>query len=196
MPFSCVESDDKNQLRQQLRGVLSQVSEEELRQASAEICRRLAVARELELAPALAAYSPIQKEPQIAGFLEEWLAQGRMLYLPRYDATQESYGMVQVTSLQQDTRNGHYGIMEPLAHLPEAAALPEKTTWLVPGLAFSTHCARLGRGRGFYDRLLQRYPGGRLYGLCLDCQLLPALPTAPWDVMMDGVITPSRFICK
>ncbi len=66
---------------------------------------------------------------------------------------------------------------------------------LVPGLGFSPGGARLGRGRGHYDRFLAALPSRPvLCGVCFDCQVLPRLTTEPHDVKMDAVLTESGLI--
>jgi 5-formyltetrahydrofolate cyclo-ligase len=66
---------------------------------------------------------------------------------------------------------------------------------LIPGLAFDTSGRRLGRGRGYYDRLL----GDRGFraikaGLCPEDRLLTEIPIEPHDVLMDLIITGQRVI--
>lgn len=58
---------------------------------------------------------------------------------------------------------------------------------VVPGLAFDRKGNRLGRGKGYYDRLLKGYEGHKL-GIGFDFQLLDAVPADAHDVRMDGVI--------
>ncbi|MDR1699166.1 MAG: 5-formyltetrahydrofolate cyclo-ligase [Prevotellaceae bacterium] len=64
---------------------------------------------------------------------------------------------------------------------------------IIPALAFDKNGVRLGRGKGFYDRLLLRIKAPKI-GICFDFQLLEKLPADAWDVKMDDVIT-SRFVC-
>ena len=60
---------------------------------------------------------------------------------------------------------------------------------VVPGTAFTRAGARMGRGRGYYDRYLSR-PGfhARTVGVCYTHQLLDTLPVEPHDVPLDRVI--------
>ena len=61
---------------------------------------------------------------------------------------------------------------------------------VVPGTAFTQAGARMGRGRGYYDKYLSQ-PGfrGVKVGVCYAHQLVGELPVEPHDVFMDYVIT-------
>lgn len=83
---------------------------------------------------------------------------------------------------------GAHGILEPHADTPEIP-LQEIDVFVCPGLAFDTHGHRLGRGRGFYDRLLaQARPDALKIGICFPFQIVPDTFAEPHDVRMDEVI--------
>ncbi|GAB1416407.1 5-formyltetrahydrofolate cyclo-ligase [Paludibacter sp.] len=64
---------------------------------------------------------------------------------------------------------------------------------IIPGVAFDRKKKRLGRGKGYYDRYLnkKRIPK---WGICFDFQLYDKIPTKNYDIKMDKVITPSETI--
>jgi len=75
-------------------------------------------------------------------------------------------------------------------HLPETIDLV-----LVPGLAFSRDRHRLGRGGGFFDKLLGgRYAQAFKLGVCFSFQVVDQVPNEPHDVVMDAVITQSETL--
>ncbi len=60
---------------------------------------------------------------------------------------------------------------------------------VIPGIAFDKENNRMGRGRGYYDRILHRMKGkAKLIGICYDFQIVDKVPTEPHDVEMDGVL--------
>jgi len=65
---------------------------------------------------------------------------------------------------------------------------------LVPGLAFDGCGHRLGRGKGYYDRLLEKMPRATLVGVTLDRRLLARLPFEDHDVTMHRLATESGCI--
>jgi 5-formyltetrahydrofolate cyclo-ligase len=61
---------------------------------------------------------------------------------------------------------------------------------LVPGVAFDWAGGRLGRGRGYYDRLLPALsPTTLRVGVCFHRQVVLAVPRDPWDVVVDWLVT-------
>jgi 5-formyltetrahydrofolate cyclo-ligase len=92
---------------------------------------------------------------------------------------------------------GAYKILEPKAELrdlPAKKIQPEELDLvMVPGTAFDSRGARMGQGKGYYDRLLARARrDAPLVGMAFDCQIFDEIPVAPHDVFMDVVLTESR----
>jgi 5-formyltetrahydrofolate cyclo-ligase len=117
---------------------------------------------------------------------------GKRLACPRVDRSARCLRLFQVDDPESDLMPGTLGIPEPRPTCPTVA--PEEIDWvLVPGLAFDARCYRLGRGAGYYDRLLPTLraeaPG---WALAYDCQWVDELPVEPHDVALDGVASPSR----
>ena len=84
---------------------------------------------------------------------------------------------------------GAFDISEPVGDAVDPAAIDFA---LIPGLAFDRAGRRLGRGKGFYDRLLASLsPGCFTCGLCHDFQLIDRVPTEPHDRPLDAVARPS-----
>lgn len=95
--------------------------------------------------------------------------------------------------LGNDFTPGFYGVMEPSGF---SAKIPVKELQglLVPGLVFNKNGNRLGKGKGFYDKTLENYPGMKV-GICFDFQISPdTLPTESHDVRVDYLITESGVV--
>jgi len=89
---------------------------------------------------------------------------------------------------------GAYGIREPDAACP-LVSIEEIDAALVPGLAWDRRGGRMGRGAGYYDRLLGS-PGWRGFvcGLFLAAQEFDRLLMEPWDVRLDAVVTEAEVL--
>jgi len=147
---------------------------------------------------ALVAYMPIGREVDVRAILSETLAVGRALALPRYNRATGGYELVAVRRLDQELVTGRYGIAEPAPGLQALKELPDDAIWLVPGVGFEPgRGVRLGRGGGFYDRLLDRYPWGCRVGVAWELQLQPQLPAEEHDKSMDAVVTEAAiYLCQ
>lgn len=81
---------------------------------------------------------------------------------------------------------------------PEDDPLPEPASFdlvVVPGVAFTERGDRLGRGGGWYDRLLpQLRDDCATVGVAFDVQVLPELPVEPHDARVDVVVTETQVL--
>ncbi len=79
-----------------------------------------------------------------------------------------------------------FGIGEPTG--PEFTNLESIDMIIVPGVAFDREGNRMGRGRGFYDRLLSTTPNAFKVGVAFGFQMVEQVPTEPFDIKMNKVI--------
>jgi 5,10-methenyltetrahydrofolate synthetase len=77
----------------------------------------------------------------------------------------------------------------------ELSTLDSVGVVLVPGLAFDRTGARLGRGGGFYDRLLARpeFLLAQKIAVCLQMQILDSVPIEPHDAHVDIIVTETEI---
>lgn len=94
----------------------------------------------------------------------------------------------EVRDFAADLEIGSYGIMEPKGGLREIG-IGEVDIFLCPGLGFDPEGGRIGRGKGFYDRMLKRArPDALKIGVCFGYQLVEGIVMEEHDVRMNGVI--------
>lgn len=94
---------------------------------------------------------------------------------------------------------GRFGVLEPTAMVRADPARQVRLDWLdvvlVPGVAFDRAGARLGYGKGYYDRFLSRLPPQvPRVGLAYSLQLVPTLPTEPTDQRVDYIVTETGIV--
>ena len=180
----------KSALRQKIRATLEKISPAVRTVESIDLCERLEA--QLRSARTILFFAPLPDELDIWPLLEQFLALGKTCALPFYDTTTKNYSARQVQNLTADIAIGYFGIREPTSNCP-AIPLEKFDLVLVPGVAFDWNGNRLGRGRGFYDRLLKQVSGLKC-GVGHDVQLLGKIPTEPHDARVNFIVTPSRCI--
>lgn len=93
-----------------------------------------------------------------------------------------------INDLAAELSTGAFGIREPADNLP-AVPIEAIDAFICPGLAFDPHGGRLGRGRGFYDRMLAQARADALkVGACYESQYVKDTHAEAHDVHMDHVI--------
>ena len=160
-------------------------------EASRIIWERLAALPEYAAARTVMGYVDFGSEVRTRPFLSTALEGGKQIVVPYCLA--DDLGLFLLSSIEELVP-GTYGILEPKGDLREASDrrvdAGQLDLVIVPGVAFDRTGARLGHGKGYYDRLLARVrPDTALVALAFECQVFAQIPTEPHDVAMDAVIT-------
>jgi 5-formyltetrahydrofolate cyclo-ligase len=184
-------STEKASLRRRIKELRRQCSAEARASASAQLCQQLRGQPVWQGARQVLLFSPLPEEPDIRPLLQEALRDGKTVVLPRFEALGGKYVGCRIASLSE-LEPGHFGILEPRANC-SLFALNGLDFLLVPGVAFDVSGHRLGRGKGYFDRLLAGAWGHKC-GVAFDWQVVPRVPAGPHDVCMDSLLTPSRWV--
>jgi 5-formyltetrahydrofolate cyclo-ligase len=182
--------NSKADLRAHLRARLEKISEAVRAVESIGLCERLKT--QMPSAHTILFFAPLTDEPDVWPVLELSLALGVNCALPFFDAEKKTYGARRLQNLAADIVAGKFGVREPAAGCAEIS-LNKFDLILVPGMAFDLSGNRLGRGQGFYDRLLAEASGIKC-GVCHDFQLLEKIPAEPHDAKVDFILTPARCV--
>ena len=178
----------RSAMRQKLRGL----DGAQRADWSAAILNSILSSESWRSAKSVLLFVPMVDEPDLWALAPQCLADGKALALPRFARPKGEYESALVTDLDRDLQPGQYGIKEPGPHCP-AAPVNQLDLILVPGVAFAPGGHRLGRGKGFYDRLLQGVCGVRM-GVAFDFQIVDQLPIAPHDERLNLIVTPTRWL--
>ena len=142
---------DKSELRRHFKAQRNALSPAQRREYDSAICQAVKTLSEFAAAEYIAAFVSFGAEPDVSS-----LFHGKSILLPRFNPGSQMYELVAVNDFKRDLLPGKYGILEPLPELPvfspDLAA--SRALFLVPAVACDRKGIRLGRGGGFYDRLL------------------------------------------
>ena len=194
----------KAELRNTIRQQLKALPEKEKEVLDREIAKRV-----LELAEIgngiIFAYASLSWEAGTGKILEELWKEKRSVFLPRVSGeTMEFF----LTGSKKDLTEGAFHILEPKAgcrSADESAAEATKTgvrssAWissapiLIPGMAFTEHGSRLGKGGGYYDRYLSEHPQCRTMAVCHDLQIVDDLPAEEHDIRPDAIVSEEQIL--
>jgi 5-formyltetrahydrofolate cyclo-ligase len=178
-------------IRRQLRAKLNRMTAAEREEASARIRERLAGQSAWQQARSILFFTPAGHEPDLWPLAIEAQRRGQLVALLRYAPATDAYLPCLIHDLAHDLQAGRFGILEPAAHCPIFDA-KQLDLALVPGIGFTPAGGRLGRGKGYFDRLLAQVPGFKC-GVAFDCQLVADLPLEPHDVRLNCILTPTRW---
>ena len=134
-------------------------------------------------------YSPLGSEISPLRAMEEARAVGAIVAFPAFDNPAKPFRFRAGDPLVP----GLFGIMQPKPRAP----VVEPDLVLVPLIAVDPSGARLGRGKGHYDRVLGKLKrsGARLIGLGWPMQRLDdTIPADPWDVPLDAFASPDGLV--
>ena len=137
-------------------------------------------------------FAPLPTEPDIDPLWELGAWADKQCAFPRVEGMETRLYYVRGLDELEPAR---WGLREPPQLAAREADVADFQVILVPGLAFDARGARLGRGGGFYDRLLAgRGKRTTVIGCCFAFQRVENLALAPHDVLMDSVCTDEGLI--
>ncbi|MGN0006626.1 MAG: 5-formyltetrahydrofolate cyclo-ligase [Alistipes sp.] len=174
---------DKSELRRTIRRLTASLTSEQKSAESALIEAALLARKDVAEAETVALFLSLDDEPQMRGVIDALAATHRVV-VPRIDGDEMEFAVYSPATLHI----GAFGIEEPA----EGETVPpaDIDLMIVPGVAFTREGARLGRGRGYYDRYRAR-KGFRAFciGVCFAEQIVGHIPTEPHDKAVDEVVS-------
>lgn len=181
--------EEKQQLRHEIARQKKLYSPEQLQGWSDQLMSLLEQTELFRQAHAVACYHALPGEVQTAAFLERWYRKKRMA-LP---VVQGNDLLLLPYTGPDSVKKGAFGIIEPIVTPQSVSIEKEIDLIIVPGVAFDRRLNRMGRGRGFYDRLLSTLSVPKI-GIGYSFQLRDQIPVEDFDKKMDLVITEREII--
>jgi 5-formyltetrahydrofolate cyclo-ligase len=185
----------KNELRSVFAGRRKSLGPAFRKNADKAICEKLIELEDIKNSEMICSYISDGTEPSLNDFILKAREKGKRLCFPRHGKDSEGkifYELAEPENYPEGLITGAYGIAEPApdAQIIEAEKI-KNLTWLVPGVAFDTSGARLGRGKAVYDGLLKDAAGLKI-GIFYECQQCASIPLEEHDLKMDLIVTEER----
>lgn len=162
------------------------LSEMEKESAAEEVFSQLEKTAAFMMADNILMYHSLPDELSTIRFLKKWHDRKRF-FLPRVNGVNLDLLPYEESRLEL----GSFHIEEPTGE--DYADVDDIELMIIPAVAFDRKGNRLGRGKGFYDRLLATSKATKI-GVGYEFQLFDSIPSEPHDVAMDMVITQKTLI--
>jgi 5-formyltetrahydrofolate cyclo-ligase len=180
----------KSEIRRQILAARDALPPADRRDFSARITPRLLALPAYRDARCVLAYMSFGAEFETGALIADLFERGKRLVLPRVERATRSLRLHAVRDPRVDTAPGSLGIREPRSDVCPEVAPAAVDFVLVPGVAFTARCERLGYGAGFYDRLIPAFTAHTaLVAAAFAVQIVPELPVTPSDRQVHRVVT-------
>lgn len=172
---------DKGELRRYIQSIKRKYSVDERIEMSREVINRLTTHPLYINAKTVLLYHSLPDEVYTHQLIED-CCRSKTVLLPTVVGDDLE---LHVYTPQCGTSVGLYSIVE--SNGPLFTQYSQIDLAVIPGMAFDTMRNRLGRGKGYYDRLLPHLTCPKI-GICFPFQLVESIPGESHDIKMDEVI--------
>lgn len=184
--------NEKNTLRHALRNLRDSIDQELRQEKSCRIAALLCENRLFRAAGTVMLYASVRGEADTGMLIDNCLKRQVRTVLPAVDKTNAKLLLYQILS-RAELVPGGFGIPEPDG-ADKVPLLPSALEFVVvPGVAFDVTGARIGYGKGYYDKLLAGITVPTA-GICFEEQLVAQIPCEPHDRRVTMIVTEKRII--
>ena len=175
----------KNTIRTLKKQKRNKMTPNEVAFKSKTACRIFLNSQIYRTSKVLMMYMPLGNEVHTQEIIDKAFEDGKVVVVPVTDVDNTD---IIPCSISRNTAfvSGAYSINEP----DDKCRIDENEidVVLVPGIAFDRNGSRIGFGKGYYDKFLNKTNAVKV-GYCYDFQLMENIPTDEHDVVMDYVVT-------
>ncbi len=176
----------KEDIRRKIRARKTLLNETERLEAARSVFQQLEQTAAFLMADRILMYHSLPDELSTISFLDKWHG-AKKFFLPRVNGVNLDILPYEKSRL----RLGSFHIEEPDGD--ELTSIDDIDLVVVPAVAYDVNGNRVGRGKGYYDRLLKTCRA-TMVGVGYDFQLVDEIEVDDYDVAVDIVITQSRYI--
>ena len=190
----------KQEIRKQIRSQRRSLSQYDKNQTSAALFHHFSKHPIFKKSKHIAAYISNDGELDLFPLMRHTQQLRKQLYLPTVHAPSFKHMWFAPFTKNTSFQDNRYGIPEPVCAIPQLKKARQLDLVLMPLVAFDNLGNRIGMGGGYYDRtfayLKSRTHWKRplLVGVAYDFQEIEHIPSDPWDVPIDGIVTETRFM--
>jgi 5-formyltetrahydrofolate cyclo-ligase len=180
----------KKEIREEIRQKLKRQGKKERDQRSGKIYRLLLGLPQFRDSTKPLIYLSLPEEVDTLPLIGWCLKEGKKVVVPAMPTTDQAFELRQITDLAKDTQIGGFGMLEPRLDQTKKVTPQEIDCAVLPALAFDRSGKRLGRGGGYFDKVLANIRKGvPRIGLAFEFQVMNDIPTDVHDQPIDHLIS-------
>ncbi len=176
-----LKESEKKSLRKNISLLKKQLLPLQKEEEMLSVFTQLEQREEFLVAKTIVCYWSLPDELETHEFIQKWYKQ-KGIYLPRVVGVEVELVLFRGLESMQE---GAFGIQEPMGG--SYREFEQIDLVIVPGVAFTKDGLRMGRGGGYYDRLLPQLVNAVKVGVGYNCQIVDYLPVEEHDVKLDVV---------
>lgn len=188
--------ETKSSIRKRILNLRNSIPLNECSNKSMAVMQNILSLSQIQTAEYILCYASYKSEVKTGKLMEEFIKRGKQIYLPRVSG--EEMDFYHITS-PMDLTEGYKGIPEPSIRCTDVFTKEiwnenkEHVVMLIPGAAFSETGARIGYGKGYYDRYLERIPCAERIALCYEMQIVEDIPVDEHDIPVSVIVTEEKI---
>lgn len=185
---------EKQKLRKIFMDMRDHMTEEDLQHKNQLIYEKLVHSTLYHQCKSIFTYVSMGNEVDTKKIINQGLMNGKIIGVPKVYPKKKEMIFSKIESLDELVP-GHFNVLEPREECIQLLESNQDTLLLVPGLIFDKNKNRIGYGGGYYDRYLATIKGAlKIIGVGYDFQLIDCIPSDPYDVPLDAIVTDKQWI--
>jgi len=168
----------KNDIRKQMMAQRKALSKDEKLMRDTRIIEQIKKDIDFQQAKTVALFYPMPSEIDLRPLLKE----KKQFLFPKVIGNDMTF---YVYHQNMQWEKSKFGVLEPKDEKPYEGPIDYM---LAPALAIDTQYARIGYGKGYYDRFLKKHRPKRVIGVVYDFQVIKHIETSKHDQTLDGYL--------
>ncbi len=177
----------KKELRKRILNIRNNLLIEETKKNSSLIKDKILNLQIYQESKVVFIYMDFGNEVITSDLIKLMLSENKRVVIPFTDTVNTVLIPSEITK-EADLKLNSFGYYEPINICP--VNVEEIDLVIVPGVVFDKNLNRIGFGKGYYDRILNKLkPSTKKVAIAHDFQVLESIPIEDHDVRMDMIVT-------
>lgn len=183
----------KSEFRKAVLDIRNNMVSEDVVEKSIKIMKTLTATEEYSKSKTVLVYMDFRNEVKTSELIKKMLHQSKHVIIPYTDVKNTLIIPVEIKDMANDLCLCSYGYLEPKKEIIKEVEVDKIDLIIVPGVVFDKNLNRIGFGKGYYDRILNRKrKDTKAVAIAYEFQVMDEIPHEEHDKKMDMIITEEK----